>query len=236
MSSESSPVIVLATPHRRFDALEAGLRQRLRDYRVIRIRERHELAVDALRQLAPQMVFFPQWSWLIPADIYSKFECVIFHMTDLPYGRGGSPLQNLIVRGHKETQLSALKCVAELDAGPVYQKQPLSLAGTAEEIFARAAVLMEQMIVDIVTLRPEPQPQTGTVVEFKRRRPEDGDLSKLDDPERVYDFIRMLDGEGYPSAFLQCGGLRLEFSAASLHREAAELFVEAKVTIRSVPK
>lgn len=236
MSSEFSPAIVLATPHRRFDALEAALQQRLRDYRVIRLRERHELTADTLGQLAPQMVFFPQWSWLIPADVYTRFECIIFHMTDLPYGRGGSPLQNLIVRGHKQTQLSALKCVAELDAGPIYQKRPLSLAGTAEEIFARAAVLMEQMIADIVTHRPEPQPQSGAVVEFKRRRPEDGDLSKLDDLERIYDFIRMLDAEGYPSAFLECGGLRLEFTAASVHRDADAPFVEAKVTIRSVPK
>ena len=28
--------------------------------------------------------------------IFENFNCIIFHMTDLPYGRGGSPLQNLI--------------------------------------------------------------------------------------------------------------------------------------------
>jgi len=37
-------------------------------------------------------------------------------MTDVPYGRGGSPLQNLIVRGHTETKLTALRCVRDLDA------------------------------------------------------------------------------------------------------------------------
>ena len=47
-------------------------------------------------------------------------------MTDLPYGRGGSPLQNLIVRGHKHTMISAIKCVKELDAGPIYLKKPLT--------------------------------------------------------------------------------------------------------------
>ena len=44
-------------------------------------------------------------------------------MTDLPYGRGGSPLQNLIINGHKETMMSALRCVQELDAGPIYLKK-----------------------------------------------------------------------------------------------------------------
>ena len=60
-------------------------------------------------------------------------------MTDLPYGRGGSPLQNLIIRGHRDTQLTALKCEENVDEGPVYAKTPLSLSGSAEEILARGA-------------------------------------------------------------------------------------------------
>ena len=51
----------------------------------------------------------------IPTEIFTSFECIVFHMTDLPYGRGGSPLQNLIVRGHKKTKVSALKVVKEVD-------------------------------------------------------------------------------------------------------------------------
>ena len=50
-------------------------------------------------------------------------------MTDLPYGRGGSPLQNLIVRGWKETKVLALKVVEELDAGPIYYKKRLAYMG-----------------------------------------------------------------------------------------------------------
>lgn len=65
-------------------------------------------------------LFFPHWSYKIPAPIYEAFECIIFHMTDLPYGRGGSPLQNLIVRGHQDTVITALRCVEAFDAGPVY--------------------------------------------------------------------------------------------------------------------
>ena len=71
-------------------------------------------------------VFFLHWNWLVPECIWKNHECVCFHMTDVPYGRGGSPLQNLIVRGHTETKLTALRMVAEMDAGPVYAKRPLS--------------------------------------------------------------------------------------------------------------
>ena len=49
-----------------------------------------------------------------------RYDCVIFHMTDLPYGRGGSPLQNLIIRGYKKTNVVSNKCVGEVDAGPIY--------------------------------------------------------------------------------------------------------------------
>ncbi len=37
------------------------------------------------------------------------------HMTDVPYGRGGSPLQNLIARGHTSTKLTAMRMTAEVD-------------------------------------------------------------------------------------------------------------------------
>jgi methionyl-tRNA formyltransferase len=165
---------------------------------------------------------------LIPDEIHDRFECVVFHMTDLPYGRGGTPLQNLIVRGHKETKLSALRCAAELDAGPIYLKRPLSLAGTAEDIFSRATDAMQEMIVEIVRRRPEPEPQKGEPTVFPRRRPEDGNFAKLERLKEIYDYIRMLDAEGYPPAFLETEHFRFEFSGASIEHGA----VQAKVSIR----
>ena len=53
-------------------------------------------------------------------------------MTDLPFGRGGSPLENLILRGHTSTVISAIKCAPELDSGDIYLQKPLSLYGSAE--------------------------------------------------------------------------------------------------------
>lgn len=146
----TTPFVIIATPHDRNNLLERQLQERLPGYQVMRLSERYELTVEMLERIRPDFVFFPHWSWLIPEEIHAQFDCVIFHITDLPYGRGGSPLQNLIVRGYKETKLTALKCVSELDAGPIYLKRPLSLVGTAEEILQRASASMEEMIVDIV--------------------------------------------------------------------------------------
>lgn len=225
------PLIVIASPHERNDATEAGVRQRLANCEVIRLRDREALSRAALDPMAPSYVFFPHWSWRIPADIHTRFSCVVFHMTDVPYGRGGSPLQNLIVRGHRETMLSALHCVEEVDAGPVYLKRPLSLVGTAEEILRRAAAVIEEMIVEIVETRPVPVTQVGPVVTFERRTPADGDLAPLTEVEQAYDHIRMLDGEGYPSAFLLTPSLRFEFRDARRDQD----FVDARVRIWKRP-
>lgn len=186
--------------------------------RFILLDKKEELTFERLRELNPRYVFFPHWSFMIPAPIFESFECVIFHMTDLPFGRGGSPLQNLIARGIYETKISALRCVAGLDAGPVFMKRPLSLYGSAEEIYLRAAAIIEAMIADIVQHNPVPQEQAGEVVCFSRRKPQESNLAGLTELEKVFDYIRMLDAEGYPKAFLETEHLRLEFKRPSMKR------------------
>lgn len=206
--------VVIASPHARHDALEKNLSE-CSGVEVLRIRTPSDLKASVLTDFIPRFVFFPHWSWRIPPEIYEEFECVIFHMTDLPFGRGGSPLQNLIVRGISNTQVSALRCVATLDAGPIYMKRSLSLLGTAEEILLRASKLTEEMIKSIMREQPVAQSQVGEPTIFHRRTPQDGDLAELNELEKVFDYIRMLDADGYPSAFLETEHFKLEFSRAS---------------------
>lgn len=56
------------------------------------ITQKEDLTLDVLKKINPRYIFFPHWSHIIPTEIYEALDCVIFHMTDLPYGRGGSPL------------------------------------------------------------------------------------------------------------------------------------------------
>jgi methionyl-tRNA formyltransferase len=180
------------------------------------INSKQEFTVEKLDELQPSKIFIPHWSYIIPKEIYEKFECVVFHMTDLPYGRGGSPLQNLIVRGHENTKISALRVSAGLDTGDVYLKHDLNLNGTAEEIFLRAGNIIEEMIIQIILENKQATPQKGEPILFKRRVPEDSNLSTCKSIKEFYDYIRMLDAEGYPKAYIEFGNFRLEFSRASL--------------------
>ncbi len=192
------------------------------------ISKKEELNFDDIQKINPKYIFFPHWSYIIPSNIYENFECVIFHMTDVPFGRGGSPLQNLISRGIYETKITALRCEKELDAGPVYLKRPFSLYGAAEEIYIRASKVIEEMIEYIIQNQPEPKAQEGDVVYFKRRTPKEGDLSQLDTLEQVFDYIRMLDADGYPRAFIETDHFIFEFERASLKNN----YIHADVKIR----
>jgi len=161
------------------------------------------------------LLFFPHWSWKIPESAFKEYECVGFHMTDLPYGRGGSPLQNLIACGKKKTVVSAFEITSGIDAGGIYLKRALSLKGSADEIYRRcASLILEEMIPYIVKHKPKPKPQKGKATLFKRRTPAMSKIENLKSLPKLYDFIRMLDAPNYPKAFLEEGAFRFEFNNA----------------------
>jgi len=205
--------------------------QQLYDNKVefILITDKSQLTYEKLKEINPKYIFFPHWSWIIPKEIYENFTCIVFHMTDLPFGRGGSPLQNLIVRGIQETKISAIKVDGGIDTGDVYMKKDLNLNGTAEEIFMRGSkIIFNEMIPQMIENEIIPQKQQGEVVEFKRRKPEQSEIKSDLSLEQIYDYIRMLDGEGYPRAFIRFGPYTLKFSRASL--KEGKIIADVEIT------
>jgi methionyl-tRNA formyltransferase len=190
-------------------------------HNIMIISNKNDLNYEKLQLFKPDYIFFPHWSYIIPDNICDNWNCIVFHMTDLPFGRGGSPLQNLIVRNIKETKISALKVSNILDGGPVYLKENLNLNGTAEEIYLRASkIIFHIMIPQMINNDIVPVEQKGEIVTFKRRTAEDSLIDSNMNLEQIYDYIRMLDGEGYPKAYIQFGKYKLEFSRASLKHDS----------------
>ncbi len=191
------------------------------------IDSKDQLTSAFVQSVNPERIFFIHWSWKVPKQIFENYECVAFHMTDLPYGRGGSPLQNLVIRGHRDTKLTALLMTEEFDAGPVYLKEQLTLDGTAQQVYERASRLAADMIQRIIQEDVTPVPQEGEPTVFKRRHPAESEIPELPNAEALYDFIRMLDAGGYPRAFLDCNGFRYEFSDPRICGDG----IKAKVNI-----
>jgi methionyl-tRNA formyltransferase len=180
------------------------------------ISKKENFNLKTLQRIKPQKIFIPHWSYIIPEEIFLNFDCIVFHMTDLPFGRGGSPLQNLIANSYETTKISAIKVVKELDAGPVYLKNSLSLYGTAEEIFIRANNVIFNMITNINEQNFELKEQEGEIVFFKRRQEKMSSIDGLKELDQVFDYIRMLDADGYPNAYLESENFKFEFRRASL--------------------
>jgi len=218
---------ILLTEKQWHDKLFAALSIR-KNEKWIKIDSREGFNLVAIRQYQPRKIFIPHWSYIIPREIWSAYECIVFHMTDLPYGRGGSPLQNLIFRGINETKISALRVEEGLDTGAIYLKKALSLNGSAHDIFRRSSSIILEMIEEIITQNPTPESQTGEVYEFKRRTPEQSDIKEFEDIEKLFNQIRMLDAPGYPQAFLNLNSLKLEFFNAKLERD--EILANVRIT------
>ncbi len=191
---------------------------KLQDYEIVLIQRKEELTYERLREINPRYVFVIHWSWYIPSNIFCNYECIVFHPAPLPFGRGGSPIQNLIVRGFKETVISAVRVGKELDAGALYPTScKLSLEGTAEEILMRMSEMVcFNMIPWILAHEPNAEEQKGEATVFTRRKSKDSELNFSNSVEEIYNMIRMLDGEGYPKAYIKLGKYKLEFSRASL--------------------
>tara|TARA_A100001015_G_scaffold133674_1_gene148326 strand:- start:1714 stop:2409 length:696 start_codon:yes stop_codon:yes gene_type:complete len=196
------------------------------------ISDSKDINLNYLKKINPSYIFFPHWSDMIPEEIYTNFECVIFHMTDLPFGRGGSPLQNLINHGIYKTKISAIKCIKEVDAGPIYLKKSLDLNGSAQQIYEKASQVIESMIIDIVKNNPEPKLQVGEPSFFKRRTPEQSNLKNVNSIVQAYDLIRSLDADGYPKAFIKTNNMNFQFTKAKYKKN--KLF--AKVEIKFINK
>jgi methionyl-tRNA formyltransferase len=179
---------------------------------IIYIKSKEELLYKNIVSYHPEYVFFPHWSYIISSQIYENFNCIIFHMTDLPFGRGGSPLQNLLERKIYKTKISAIQCGKILDGGDVYLKRDFDISyGNAEEIYFRAADIISEMIDEIILNHPKAIPQAGEIVEFKRRNAVQSDISGINDLEAVHNYIRMLDAPGYPKAFIKINGIKYTF-------------------------
>ena len=179
---------------------------------------KEDLNLKLLKDINPKYIFFPHWSWKVEKSIYQEYECVAFHTAPLPYGRGGSPIQNLIIRKHKKSPICALKMNHDIDAGPIYAKREISLDGTLRDIFKRLAGKIEEMILKIYHEEPVPINQKGTIKLFSRLNYSDNEIKPSMSQEEIYDRIRMVDADDYQKAFIKFGKKKIFLKNASLNK------------------
>ncbi len=102
---------------------------------------------------------------ILPAEFLSapKRGCINVHFSLLPRYRGAAPVNWAIVNGEKETGVTTMKIVEELDAGPILLQHPTQIEEheTAPELLARlsdiGAELLSETLKRFDSIQAQPQ-------------------------------------------------------------------------------
>ena len=183
----------------------------------------NKLNKKLIKKIKPKIIFFIHWSNMIDKSIYNKYLCIQFHCSNLPKGRGGSPIQNQIIRGIKNTKLSAFKFSKKLDSGPVCLKENLSLRGNGLDILIRLERKSIDMIKKITKMKQIVfSKQIGKPTFFKRRTKKQSkiNIKSFNSVSKLYDFMRMLDAPGYPNAYFELNKFKLSFNNLKFTKNA----------------
>ena len=186
------------------------------DDNFVLIKSPKKLTNSFVKKLNPEFIFFPDWSWIIPKKITDNYKCVCLHESNLPKFRGGSPLQNQIIRGITKTKSTAFFMSDGIDEGDIILQKNLSLKGKIEDIFLRMIENDFKIITKIISGKYTVKKQKGMPTLFKRRKPKESELQNLNFSKKyLYDFIRMLE-DPYPNAFIKLGKRKIIFKSANL--------------------
>lgn len=163
----------------------------------------------------PTTVFLPHYSKIIKLENFPDVRFIGFHTGSLPKDRGGSPVQNKILKREYLTEVSAIKLEGAIDSGAIYTQRKIDLSeGNIEFILRKISLLISSMMVEIATsdLVPNPQPDFSEV--NRRLRESDSELPDYEDLDGIFDRIRMVDGLDYPQAYIKQGNYKVYFSDA----------------------
>ncbi len=102
---------------------------------------------------------------ILPPDFLNAHPhgCINVHFSLLPKYRGAAPVNWALVNGEKETGVTTMRIVEELDAGPVLRQRATEIGAseTAPELMKRLAVigadLLSENLRDIESIELKPQ-------------------------------------------------------------------------------
>ena len=135
----------------------------------------------------------------------------MFSYSTFTVWKGGSPIQNLIIKNFKKLQF-VHKMTNDLDAGPIFIKKTISLKGSLNKIFERMSIKIIEMIKILIRKRIYPKEQKGKVFKFKRIKEDNSEIKNEINIQKVYDKIRMLDADSYPNAYIKINNLKFFFT------------------------
>lgn len=143
---------------------------------------------------------------LVPPPILARHQRnLVVHASDLPRGRGFSPLAWQIEEGHSRIPICLLDAALEADAGAVVYRDAIDVVGNEllpelrEALGSKTLELCRRFLAEPIP--PDGTAQTGEGTHYRRRTDADNRL----DPNRSladqFDKLRVVDNDRYPAHF-----------------------------------
>tara|TARA_R110002073_G_scaffold107899_3_gene242728 strand:- start:840 stop:1502 length:663 start_codon:yes stop_codon:yes gene_type:complete len=190
------------------------------DYNVTYVDDKDFLEI-VIKEVQPKIIFFIGWSWIVEQDIIDNYPCICLHPSPLPKYRGGSPIQNQIMNGEKESAVTLFEMDEGLDTGDILYQESFSLDGDLKDIFKRIKDVGVNGICSILEGNIKTVKQNEEEATTYKRRTKDMSEIKIDDienytAEELYDKVRSLQYP-YPNAYIKCkNGEKLFITKANL--------------------
>jgi len=167
--------------------------------------------LDLVRELNPDLIVVVAFGKILPQELIDipKKGIINVHSSLLPKYRGAAPIHAAIVNGDKESGVTIMDIVEELDAGDIIlqEKTPIEENDTLEDLHDRLAIIGSEALLKAVKLiennMAKRTPQDESLVTFvKPIRRDECEIHWDHSMERVYNFIRGLNP--FPSAYSYC--------------------------------
>lgn len=160
-----------------------------------------------LKKFNPSIILFYGWSKIIPNHLLDNYACLMLHPSPLPKYRGGSPIQNQIIRGEINSAVTIFVMNDDVDSGPILKQEYLNLSGYIDEIFERIEVIGFDLTSQILVEGFDKKEQDNSkATYFSRLTPEMSEITIKELTEApsdyLYNKIRMLQ-DPYPNPFIK---------------------------------
>lgn len=170
--------------------------------------------VDDLAESGAELGVVVAFGQLLPRAVLDAVPhgYVNVHFSLLPRWRGAAPVERAILAGDDETGVAIMEIVEELDAGPVYAMERVSIGphDTAGQLRAELADLGARLLVDRLEEIPalDPLPQEGEPTYADKLDPDEFELDWSRPASELDRVIRA--GNPKPGAWTTARGKRLK--------------------------
>jgi len=130
---------------------------------------------------------------------------LVVHESDLPYGKGWSPLTWQILEGKNEIYVSLIEADEEVDSGKIYLKKIMKFQG--HELLSELRHIQGIATIDIIMEFIENRKKITGIEQseessfFPKRQPEDSELDVNKSIKAQFNLLRVCDNERYPAFF-----------------------------------